>query len=720
MTPSPLLDGLAEVSAALTADVRGQLRDTTHPELGQREAAAAAAAVSELSAAGGALGLARLEVVVVKGAGGALATAVRADELLHVRIDPSRGTAQAERALHAWASFAEASSAQAGRGAGAAPPAPSPASSPPARTAGANGVTAPAPSARAAPPSRAAAPPADTPREARAAPREDPWAGLRRALSRGLLTQAAARRRELGDGPPGTRAGAEPVAPAEIDRALQLLLQGAGSALAGDGVGALRTLEPLAEPSQRNLSFRWLALYWSGRAALRSGNSAAARGHLKQALALAKQLDLDAVALSHWVAAQVLAHDGDHARALAFLAHARSGFQRLGDGWGLGQCWLAEGRVQVALGREQEAVAAARQASAAAPEWDEPALFLARRAIARDDLAEADELLRDVRTPSADRVRALLQAMRERIVDQAGASEFLRESDAPPTARSIRAMRRIAEAAPGFVQAREALAWMLLKVGQYGEASAIFRELLGQQLSQADRASVMLGLGCIAHAQQNGQGASEGLQAAIVAAGGAAEGAEPAEPPPLAATARAAQSSQLAAGSAVFSGQLSVFALPDVIEFVRSARRTGLLVCSSEDGVAALHFRDGRIAGASSPGAPDLGELLTGARLLSSVALRAARAAGPEEQPDHALGARLVEDGLVEAGAVREALRRKIEVAILELMRWREGQFAFNRDGDGRSPRAESPLEFDAQDVLLNVIRQMDESARGAAEPSLH
>jgi tetratricopeptide (TPR) repeat protein len=717
MTLSPLLDGLSELSAALTADARGQLRGTNHPELGQREATATAAAVSELTAAGGALGLARLEMVVVKGAGRALAAAVRADELLLVRIDPSRGTAQAERALHAWVSMADA--AAAGRCASeAAPPAPSPSPVSAGRPAAANGAAA-APSPHAAPPPRAAAAPACTPREARVVPRDEPWADFRRALSRGLLTQAAARRRELGESSPGTRAGAEPVTPAELDRAVQLLLQGVGSALAGDGIGGLRTLEPLVEPAQPNLSFRWLALIWSGRAALKSGNSATARGHVKQALALAKQLDLDAVALSHWIAAQVVAHDGDHARALAFLAHARAGFERLGDGWGLGQCWLAEARVHVAAGREQEGLAAARQASAADPEWDEPALFLARRALARNDLAQADEILRDVRTPSADRVRSLLQAMREQIVDHAGAGEFLRESDAPPTARSIRALRRIAQAAPRFVQAREALAWMLLKVGQYGEASILFRELLEEQLSQGDRASVMLGLGCIAHAQQSGQGAAEGLHAALVAAGDrTVDVAETAESPPHAA--RAARSSQLVGNGAVFSGQLSVFALPDVIEFVRSARRTGLLVCSSEEGVAALHFRDGRIAGATSPGAPDLGELLTDARQLSSVALRAVRAAHPEEQPDHALGERLVRDGLVEVAAVREALRRKIEVTILELMHWSEGQFAFNRDGDGRSPHADSRLEFDAQDVLLNVIRQMDESARGAADPSVH
>ena len=58
-----------------------------------------------------------------------------------------------------------------------------------------------------------------------------------------------------------------------------------------------------------------------------------------------------------------------------------------------------------------------------------------------------------------------------------------------------------------------------------------------------------------------------------------------------------ARAQQAATGGteSVFSGRLSVFALPDLLEFLRSGRRTGLLVCSSAAGLGRLRFRDGRI-----------------------------------------------------------------------------------------------------------------------------
>ena len=220
-----------------------------------------------------------------------------------------------------------------------------------------NGAAAPA-----APPgvSAPAAAPRSAPAEARVSASDDPWAALRRSLVRGSSPRPPrGGARSPTPQPTAGRAGVERLAAAGIDQAMQTLVQGVGSVLAGDGLGGARTLEALAGDSQKNLSFRWLALWWSARAMLKSGNSAAARTHVKQALALAKQLDREAVALSQWVAAKVLVHDGEHGKALAYLEQARAAFQRLGDRWGLGRTWLAEARALLAQERDPEAVAAA-------------------------------------------------------------------------------------------------------------------------------------------------------------------------------------------------------------------------------------------------------------------------------------------------------------------------------------------------------------------------
>jgi tetratricopeptide (TPR) repeat protein len=689
-----LLDGLPEILSAVSADLHGQLRGATDPTSGGATATSMAASLGGLVAAGDAAGLTRLRLLVVKSANEATITAVRPDEFLCVALSPSKGSARAEKALQEWAA------ADDGRGGRAATPAPAPASVP---TPSAKPTSSPT---RTPIPAAAPTPTVTAPRN----PSHDAWAEFRRTLVRGLLTDAAAQRRDLAAASGDGRPGAEPLPARELDQTIQLLVQGIGSVLAGDGLGGARTLEPLLGGAQPNLSCRWLALFWSARAALRSGDSTAARGHVKQALVVAKSLDLEALAASHWIAAEVLAHDGDAARALAFLAHARNGFQRLDDRWGVGQAWLAEARVLAATGREDGAAEAARQAWASDPSWEEPPVFLARRALAGGDLDGAQDMLRSAEGPATDRVRALVEAMREQVVGAAEASEFLRVSDAPPSAGSIRALERIAGVAPRFLQAREALAWMLLKTGRYAEASTLFRGLLARPLAAGDRASVMLGLGCIAHAQQTGKSADARLQATVAAAGTppAPEPMTAGEtPPPLPLPGR---SSQFVTTSAVFSGQLGVFALPDVVEFVRSARRTGLLVCSAPRGIATVHFRDGRITGATSPSTPSLRELLLRARKISTVALGALAGGRPADEPDHVLAELLVAEGAIDAAAAEDALRRQAVATLTEVLGWKAGEFAFSREGEDEPGSA--AVEVDAQEVLLDVLRRMDEAKR--------
>jgi tetratricopeptide (TPR) repeat protein len=698
MSLASLFDGV-EVREALTADLRGELLEATKPEGAGRHAAATAAAMGELSAAGSAIGLSKLEMLLVKGASQASLTVVRPDALLQAVVHPTKGTAQVEKVLHAWASGASAP-ALPRPGPGAAPkPVPPPFPRTPATPAATPVPLAPTPVPMEASTGAAVAPP------------DDPWSAFRRSLVRGQLTEAAARRRELGELPATSAAGAEPLSSAEREHGVQVLLDGIGSILSGDGLGGARTLVELAAPSQQNLSFRWIALHWCSRASMRSGSFAAARQHAKEALLVSQRLDIDARAVSQWIAAEVLANEGDHSRALAWLGEARKRFERIADGWGLGQAWLSEAKVLVSLQREEEAVAAARQASAAYPAWEEPRIFLARRALGRGDLEGADGLLQTTQGPAAERSRAIVQAVRERTVTQADASEYLRECDAPPSARSIRALERIAGAAPRFVQAREALAWMLLKLGKYADASAIFRGLLAQQLGPADRASVMLGLACSAHAQQ----AAKDPDATLRAAASTTAPARAAEPAPLPTLSTSSMRGSQVGGASVFSGQLSVFALPDVLEFLRSARRTGLLVCSSTKGMAALRFAAGFISGVgSAPGVPGLGDLLLRARKISTVALRAVSNGEPADRADLVLGERLVKEGLVDAPALQEAVEQQIELTLRELVQWKDGEFAFNHEEAAEPAAPWTAVKVDVQGALLEVFKQMDEASRSA------
>ena len=239
MSLPPILDGMSEIRGALTADPGGQLKAARGQETAERDAAATAAAMAELTAAGTAMGLARLELVLVKGASKATVTAVR----------PGRAPPRGRRSREGHRAGREG----AARG-------------PPTERCGFRGASRRlrAAHAPAAPAGRRGRPTPPRPRAGRRAGDRRSLGRPAAALVRGQLTGRHAAPRARGRGGragPGRR---RPVSAAELDAAMQTLLQGIGSVLAGDGVGGARTLEALATNAQRNLSFRWLASTGAG------------------------------------------------------------------------------------------------------------------------------------------------------------------------------------------------------------------------------------------------------------------------------------------------------------------------------------------------------------------------------------------------------------------------------------------------------------------------
>jgi hypothetical protein len=688
MSLPPRLAELAEVRGAILADRRGQIHGATKelPD-GADAAAALAVAVTELGVAGAALGIEALLRLEVKGPRRTTLTAVQPDLFLHVEVDPVKRLARVVETLDAW----DRGELLPATGAGPAP------------TSGLTGVLPavelPAPSA---PNPR---PPGAAPTASRLLAIDDPWGSMRRALVRSHLTRAAAFQQAILDaGTSGAPvAGSEPLAPEALRAAMQRLLEGIGGVMAGDPMGGARVLAPLASEQQPNLSFRWLAHYWSARAALQSGGAEAARDHVRETLALSRQLDVEARGVSQLLAAELLARGGDVTKALSWLAEARGRFERVVDRWGLGQCWLAEARVLA--GRDDAAsLAAARQAQETDPAWDEPAIFLAGRAMMSGNHDAARAALGETRSPAAERLRMLLDAVAQQRISLTDAGEFLRIHHAPPSGQNLRALERIANASPSFFQAREALAWLLVKLGRYAAAREVFEWLLKQPLEPADKALVTIGLSSTA--------------AALLAAGTAppapSAAAASAQPPALAdSTIQPAGPRPAFSGlDAMFSGRLSVFSLADLVEFLRTAGRSGLLVCSSSGGVGALRFNKGRITGASSPGSANLGELLVRRGKLASEALASAGLPRDGSLVDAGLAGRLVELGVADLETVREAGLHQIEQTLRELIDWTDGEFAFTREEE-QPPASEASIEIDAQQLLLDLFRERDESSRG-------
>jgi tetratricopeptide (TPR) repeat protein len=657
-----VLRELAGVRTTLTIDRDGRLRsmsDSAGPS--PRAGSHAVAAVVGISEAGRVAGLSDLSQVVVRARAAATVTAVWGGELFQVTLDPAQPTTEVERALVGWSGME-----------------------------GAEGATAP----REAPQSPEA-------QESVA----DLWAALRRALVRERMADAAALRARLGT------AGLE----ASDEQALEVLLDGISSIVAGDALGGARALRPLAT-ADRSVLIRWVALHWSSRAALRCNALQAARWYAKEGYLAAKNLDAEAQGASQVAAGEVVSQDGDLERALAWFRTARATYEASEDGWGQARTWLAEARALERAGQGGEATAAARRAMAVDPAWDEPALFLARAALEGGAIEVAEQSLLLLSSQSADRARALFASVRQGVVSAADAAEIMRQDAAPPSPAGLAALDRIARASAQLPLAQDALAWMFLRAGRYADAAALFRRLLGGTLVPSVRSSVMRGLGCVAHAlQTDGQVSGEEVAQEAATAPAAAGASSVAEAVSRAAAPSADQAARSVLGAgAGFSGQLGVFALPDLLEFLRGARRTGVLVCSSGAGVGSLRFQEGFLAGGAAPSVPRLGELLVAAGQLSAAALEAVVRA--PSQDDRALGVRLVAAAMVDGAAIEAALREQIKRAVRVLVHWREGEFAFNHDAE----RPESDgldVQVDAQAVLLDVFKDLDEDARDRRAP---
>jgi hypothetical protein len=76
------------------------------------------------------------------------------------------------------------------------------------------------------------------------------------------------------------------------------------------------------------------------------------------------------------------------------------------------------------------------------------------------------------------------------------------------------------------------------------------------------------------------------------------------------------------------------------------------------------------------------------------------------------IGGTLVKLGLATTAQVRLALHDQVHDAVRELMNWGTGQFAFEPEDQNETSDADIPVEFDSQEVLLNLFKELDEKSR--------
>jgi hypothetical protein len=156
-------------------------------------------------------------------------------------------------------------------------------------------------------------------------------------------------------------------------------------------------------------------------------------------------------------------------------------------------------------------------------------------------------------------------------------------------------------------------------------------------------------------------------------------------------------------------GTLKTMPLPDLLQWLGAARKSGTLQVERNRVQKQLLFEDGQVVGCSSDDPPErLGQFLLSRSRITEDQLRIALAA--QQNSGEHLGRIFVEMGALSRDDLAEVLEAKAEETIFSLFDWDDAVFRFlddvTRSIDG------FPVRLRVEDVLLRGVKRYDDVQR--------
>jgi Domain of unknown function (DUF4388) len=534
-------------------------------------------------------------------------------------------------------------------------------------------------------------------------------AQLKHALINGLVAEAE----EIGEQIAGLLASGE----AELHRAsMREIIEGIGVILTGDSRTGIACLAHVTKRKLADSTLHFAAWLWITWAATGLGETRLASEAADRLLRLVAPDDDDGMGLILRVVAEVEAQNGDVNAALRHLAEARQLSEGQRDVRGQANAMLTQARILAASDRQVESFISAQHAARLDPAWPDPLVFMTQQALSEGALDHVNKRLAALDElgppgPETKRLARLLALVQQGIVPQPAVTDYLRLREALPDAATIGALKALVQQNPAFTYLREDLAWKLVKLGHHDLATDQFILLSGLDLDPELRSSVSLGLGYLASVRER-----RPLPPAPPASQKKARARSSSHIPLQVRTISGAhgvvlqqQIESITGRKAIFSGDLQIYPVPDLLEFLKNGRRTGTLVVHSAHGISAVHVKGGLIISAASPGCTNIGKLLLAKGVITQDQLDEVTAA---DQASMLLGGVIVGRGMAEPGTVRQARVEQAEIAVRELFTWSEGRFVFSTEAAGLDLPASIEIELDPQHLLLEAVRQLDEEGR--------
>ncbi len=157
--------------------------------------------------------------------------------------------------------------------------------------------------------------------------------------------------------------------------------------------------------------------------------------------------------------------------------------------------------------------------------------------------------------------------------------------------------------------------------------------------------------------------------------------------------------------SGKIQGNLKIMSLPDVLQWISLAQKSGSLIFQRGEEKKVVFFRDGVIMGANSNNPKDkIGEILIRMEVLSPEAveegLRLQKVSG------ELIGDILLAQGHLSTKEFVAALERQATQILFDLFAWQEGGFIFQE----RLPKARTiPIAITVDFILMEGLRRVDE-----------
>lgn len=167
------------------------------------------------------------------------------------------------------------------------------------------------------------------------------------------------------------------------------------------------------------------------------------------------------------------------------------------------------------------------------------------------------------------------------------------------------------------------------------------------------------------------------------------------------------------------SGSLSDIALVDLLQFLHMSQRSGTLLLEHDDATAHISFHRGRIASAWGPCSGSVVQYLLDQGITTEDDVEMAEVLRRQRVPRPSLGQAMLDARIITWDELRDAVCRKIERTIFELISWTHGRFQVIAD-EVRiaeemtfAPGDVVPnIDLDTQAILLEAVRLFDERNR--------